>query len=1253
MIFKYKKQIVTKKQLYNKNMFSTQIKPDLKRILILILLPLCLFVSLGGCISNSTTNPSTEDPVVPDPDAKPDEADDPPPAPEETFGPTTGLKMISAGGQHNCSIKNVDGSLWCWGNNENGQLGNSTTTTASSPRSISSESWQTVVTGDEHSCGIDENSALYCWGKNDAGQVGNGTTITQEEPVAISTNADWRDISLGTNHSCAIKDDNTLWCWGSNTSLQLGHSTTNNRRPSLLSKTNADESIVTEKWRVTTSGNSHTCAIKNTDSSLWCWGGNGNGQLGQGTTSALIAEPTALAVGSRWLSIAASGNHSCAIRENDNSLWCWGGNEAGQVGNGSNEDVTTPTLISSTTAWNAIGLGTDHSCGIKKDNSLLTLWCWGGNSESQLGDGTTAPSNIPKQIGAASDWDKISLGKEFSCGIDANSKLYCWGNNSVNQLGYNSTNPVIDTSQPQQVGTDTDWSNISSGDSHSCAIKDDESLWCWGRSSFGQAAQIAEANTKTPTQESSAGSWLNVAAAGNHSCAIKTDNSLWCWGLNNQGQLGNNTNLLKTAPTPVVGDSSWTELSLGVDHSCAIRDDGSLWCWGDNSQAQLGDGGIVATNTIPKQVETATSWSNISLGNQFSCGIQTVTDTDTNVTTQELFCWGRDLSKLNVIPPPDPADITTPLLIGTDVDWTTISAGDNHACATKNTNHLYCWGDNSYGQLGQGDTTFIPTPFPVGTDINWLSVSAGGNHTCANQKILVPASDPAEYTYPLYCWGNNDAGQLGIGNTSHQPTPRQVTHNDELGWHFISSGKDHTCAIDSDFIGHCWGLNEFGQLGNGIALDTDTAKRFDLSENWGSVDDDTGDLKMGSIDSGTLHSCGLKTDPFDTTIKTLWCGGINNFGQLGIGSTANQSAPVQLKGPNTTLEDWQYVSTGHFHSCAITNAGALYCWGRNSHGQLATGNTANNASNWSLLSPITEGLDDWQMVDAGASHTCGIKNTDELWCWGDNATGQLGNNSTIDSDTPIMVMNQVDDVAVGGYTEETGHTAGGHTCAIKTDGTLWCWGENDTSQLGDQPIPDPLHIDYPRENDVHLPKQIIVDAAAEGFPPQFNNSWVSIKAGNRFTCGLQTDQQLYCWGDHTFGQTGIGIIEPSSNDIPVPVTSVISPRPIDGNHDVLDYAVGQNFACAIDSANDLWCWGYKGSSQAALDADTAKLIALIPARHPLKNEWQGLSLGMNHGCGIRQDDDLKRNVFCWGDGAEFQFGNGSGWKETPQRLSLQ
>lgn len=789
---------------------------------------------------------------------------------------------------------------------------------------------------------------------------------------------------------------------------------------------------------------------------------------------------------------------------------------------------------------------------------------------------------------------------------------------------------------------------IGAGGQHNCSIKNvDDSLWCWGSNEAGQLGDNSTNSTSNPTAISSGFIWQVVVTGDNHSCGIDESGSLLCWGENESGQVGNASTVTQTSPIAISTDTDWRSASLGTDHSCAIKNNGSLWCWGDNYESQLGDGGT-ANSISPIQIETATTWSNISLGNQFSCGIQT----DATNSDQTLWCWGRnDLSQLGHVT----ADNQIPSRVDLAADWIAISAGDSHACAIKSTNQsLYCWGNNLYGQLGQGDNLAKATPTQVMAGSNkWLKVSAGGNHTCAIQD------DDS-----LWCWGNNSAGQLGIGTTSHMPSPQQLTPPNKLGWYAVSSGKNHTCAIDSDDIGHCWGLNNFGQLGNGIALDTSTARQFDTATNW------------NSIDSGALHSCGLKTDPF-TSLKTLWCGGINNFGQLGIGSTANQSAPVQIKGRDATLEDWAYVSNGHYHSCAIQNKTSdntkpLYCWGRNSHNQLATDivnsvDTKENISqNWSLQSKISQAADDWLKIDAGASHTCGIKNTDELWCWGDNFTNQMGRNSANPSDladpvnkqiSPIQVMEDgltiafvAKDVAVGGYTVEPAdppntppnHSAGGHTCAIKTDGTLWCWGENDTSQLGDQTIVNKT-----------IPTQIIVDTAFYGFPPQFNNSWVSVKAGNRFTCGLQTNQKLYCWGDHTFGETGTGVITASTTTTPVPVTSVTSPKPIVGNHIVLDYAVGQNSACAITSTNELWCWGYKGSSQATLDAETAQQISLSPAKHPVGTDWQSLTLGMSHGCGIREDADFNRTVYCWGDSAEFQFGNGSAWKETPQQLPLQ
>jgi len=251
---------VTEKQLYNKKMLSRPTKSELRHILVLILLSLCLLGGLSGCISNSNTNPPTADPVVPDPDEEEEEEPKKIIPPEETTGQTSGLKINSAGGEHNCSIKNEDDSLWCWGNNETGQLGDESNDNSSNTKTIGTDLWQTVVTGESHSCGIDEVGALHCWGKNDSGQLGNGSTDNQNIPTAISINSDWSDVSLGSSHSCALKNDDTLWCWRSKTNSQQGPDSTNTITTSLTIKTTAEETTNTKACSARANCNSHTLA---------------------------------------------------------------------------------------------------------------------------------------------------------------------------------------------------------------------------------------------------------------------------------------------------------------------------------------------------------------------------------------------------------------------------------------------------------------------------------------------------------------------------------------------------------------------------------------------------------------------------------------------------------------------------------------------------------------------------------------------------------------------------------------------------------------------------------------------------------------------------------------------------------------------------------------------------------------------------------------------------------------------------------
>ncbi len=895
-------------------MSAAFLPPISSRTFARLLILLCLVSVLGGCINSSTTNPPVrKDVTETDTDTNPDVVQTPPTL---DTSPTTGLKMVSAGGNHNCAIKNNDGSLWCWGQNNQGQLGDVTKSNSSTFRQTSSDDWVQVTAGDQHTCGITNDGTLYCWGNNASGEIGNGdeNNLSQNIPVNISTDSVWSSIATGAGHSCAINQgDFSLWCWGNNDNSQQGYPSTDNTRD----KTKASEVEVTTDWLKIATSDTHTCAIK-TDGTLWCWGDNSQSQLGDGGT-AEGTTPKQIASSQLWLSISLGNNYSCGIKD-DSTLWCWGSSSSplGQTSLGH----TTPSQVDTAEDWLAhqtkdtLATSDTHACAIKTDD---TLWCWGDNSFGQLGNGTTIASIVPIKVGEDT-WDTISVANEYSCGFKKNDNLtlWCWGNNANFMLGHDSS----DNTQPSAVDVNFGWQAISTGNTHACAIRSsDETLWCWGSNSDGQIGHdptiVTEPST-VPRQVEAGTKWVNVSVSGNHTCATKKEldvnnnvtPTLWCWGKNDSGQLGIGSLTSGFEPTKILY-ASWETISAGTNHSCAVKDDGTLWCWGNNDKSQLGDGGTTEGN-ITKQIGTETSWTSISLGNQFSCGIRAISDSD-----QQLYCWGQNnLGQLGLGTNTPKEALQTEVASATP--WKAISAGDSHACAIKQDQSLWCWGNASQGQLAISPITidadplnqFVSTPTQVEPVSKWLSVSAGNGHTCSI-KVEPDPEDPdgIEEIHTLWCWGKNTVGQLGVGTTSHLVTPTKIDHDND--WISVSTGNQHTCAVDSDYIGYCWGINEYGQLANGIILDTSKPRQFDDSETW------------DMIDSGELHTCGLKTELNSPTLKTLWCGGGNGYGQLGIGSTANKSVPVQIKGRDGSLVYWKYVSTGHHYTCAIADTDAL------------------------------------------------------------------------------------------------------------------------------------------------------------------------------------------------------------------------------------------------------------------------------------------------------------------------------------------
>ncbi|RVT75736.1 HYR domain-containing protein [Flavobacterium sufflavum] len=309
-----------------------------------------------------------------------------------------------------------------------------------------------------------------------------------------------------------------------------------------------------------------------------------------------------------WKSIAAGMFHTVGVKL-DGTLWTWGFNSQGQLGDGTTTDRNSPVKIGTDTNWKNVSAGDFHTVAIKTDG---TIWTWGGNTNGQLGDGNNASMNIPTQIGTENNWKTINAGIHHTVATKSDGTLWTWGFNTNGQLG-DGTN--INKNTPTQVGTDTNWKDAAGGYLFTIGIKNDGTLWEWGTLFEGQP------NTTIPIQIGSANDWLKIAAGDRHIVGIQSNGTLWALGLNSSGQLGDGTTTNNTLLTQIGIDTSWKTISAGYQHTFGIKSDGTLWGWGFNSYGQLGNG-INDNSNVPFQIDLSTNWKDVAAGFLHSAGIK-------------------------------------------------------------------------------------------------------------------------------------------------------------------------------------------------------------------------------------------------------------------------------------------------------------------------------------------------------------------------------------------------------------------------------------------------------------------------------------------------------------------------------------------------------------------------------------------------------------------------------------------------------
>ena len=728
-------------------------------------------------------------------------------------------KKIAAGDDYNCVILSDD-SVKCWGENNRGQLGYGDTTDRNTPSTDSinlgdGKTAKQIALGREHSCAILNDDSVKCWGKNNNGQLGYGDTSNRRrEPSTDSINLGngktAKQIALGANHTCAILNDNSVKCWGSNSFEQLGYGDTSNRNEPSADSINLGAGKSANQIAL---GNFHSCVILN-DDSVKCWGNNSSGQLGYGDTTNR-SEPSAdsinLGDGKSAKQIVLGSNYSCVILKDD-SIKCWGDNNSGRLGYGDISNLSAPSTDSINLGAGkhakqlAIGKN-DHSCAILNDDSVK---CWGFHDYGKLGYDDTIVRRMPAtnsiNLGLGNTAKQVALGNDHSCAILNDDSVKCWGRSSKGQLGY-EIDKITTPGSPRLNKTQTT-KQIVTSTSATCIILNDDSVKCWGRNNYGQLGYGDNINRNETTNDflnfGNSRAAKQLAAGEDYFCAVLNNDSVKCWGRNNYGQLGYGDTANYNEPSTDninlgVGKSA-KQIVLGTYHSCAILNDDSVKCWGRNNRGQLGYGDTTDRNeasTDSINLGAGKHAKQIALGEYHTCAI---------LNDDSVKCWGDGSEgKLGYNSSDRSEPSTDSINLGVGKTAKQIALGDNHTCVILNDNSVKCWGYNEYGQLGYGDDDgrYLEETTPIAFNGKTAKqIALGNSHTC------VIFNDNS-----VKCWGYNKYGQLGYGDiiNRNEPTNPVLLGVNKTARKLVAKGSN-SCTLLNDYSIKCWGRNNRGQI---------------------------------------------------------------------------------------------------------------------------------------------------------------------------------------------------------------------------------------------------------------------------------------------------------------------------------------------------------------------------------------------------------------------------------------------------------
>jgi len=742
-------------------------------------------------------------------------------------------------------------------------------------------------------------------------------------PTTLTTTHETLGVTSGLQHSVAVRSDGTVWTWGDNGHGQLG----NGRRHAAPRKVPGIDNVIE-----VAAGDRHTLALKK-DGTVWSWGDNEQGQLGDASGSVGRTEPARVAGLEGVTAISAGDSVSAALRS-DGTLWQFGygfigGGADGAVGN----EIARPRQIAGINGVTAFSCGRKSIIALKDNGSV---WCWGLNTAGQCGDGGSGIQWEPQEVAGLHGVTAVAAGEDFALALNKDGTLWGWG------ALYIATGTNLQRqSRPAPIPGLSGIRDIKAGYWLALAQRNDGTVWHSGAKTTGAPGEgrgFAAILKRQKTAASGA-----IFAGGRDAFLEKTDGTLLCWGLNDYGapaKKGEKKEISLAALAfelvpaeddyPAVGDDKreppgiqFRAIAAGAKHSLALAGDGTVWAWGENEAGQVTDGAIGSANT-PRQVCTTAGQpldevSSIAAGSNSSLAVR---------RDGSLWHWGQNLSR---------PEYVSSGRSGSKGIWR--GAPNNNISPTRidgvhdalavagnigSRRYVLLHRDGRLSRFGVYDKETPPLlvrPFPGVTDV--VAVAAGAKHFLALKR------DGSVWT-----WGENDSGQLGDGTTTPRDTPRRV-----MGFGSVISlaaGNDVTLAVKTDGTVWGWGRHIYGVTAKGLEV--------------------------------TSSHSPVRIDGLQEVVA------------------------VAVPGNG-------YRDSNHY--LAVDRNGRVFTWGFNSQGQLGQG-TRGHAT--VRKAAMIDGLDGVTAVAAGLTHSLALRSNGTIRSWGGNSSGQLGNANGFDSAFPVDLV---------------------------------------------------------------------------------------------------------------------------------------------------------------------------------------------------------------------------------------------------------